>query len=59
MEMAVDVNGEVLFSITDGLSMTSGRVDGLVVVDVAWGLTFEKHRYSPRKDWCLIHIIGN
>jgi hypothetical protein len=47
MEMAVDVNGEVLFSITDGLSMVSGPVGGLVVVDVAWGLTFEKHRYFP------------
>ena len=47
MEMAVDVNGEVLFFITDGLSMASGRVGDLVVVDVAWGLTFEKHRYSP------------
>ena len=44
MEMAVDVNGEVLFSITNGLSMASGRVGGLVVVDVAWGRTFEKHR---------------
>ena len=44
--MAVDVNGEVLFSITDGLSMAraSGRVGGLVVMDVAWGPTFEKHR---------------
>ena len=49
MEMAVDVNGKVLFSITDGLSIArvSGRVGGLVVVDVAWGLTSEKHRYSP------------
>ena len=49
MEMAVDVNGEVLFSITDGLSMAraSGRVGGLVVMDVAWYLTFEKHTCSP------------
>tara|TARA_B100001093_G_C26294965_1_gene786875 strand:- start:142 stop:291 length:150 start_codon:yes stop_codon:yes gene_type:complete len=49
MEMAVDVDGEVLFPTTDGLSMARicGRVGGVVVVDVAWDLTFEKHRYLP------------
>ena len=49
MEMAVDVDSEVLFPITDGLSMDSicRRVGGVVVVDVTWGLTFEKHRYPP------------
>ena len=49
MEMAVDIDSEVLFPITNGLSMVRvcRRVDGFVVVDVALGLTFEKHIYSP------------